>query len=174
MTWRASTTAWWRPSGGAALPGPETLPRSVRALCRRPAHPLRRGSGYTADLDGLAVDLARVHERPGETVTGLKGWKSDGGRFVGYWEVRFRMRNEHTIRYERKAFPFMCLLKVDGKLVWRSKRLFNRLPTADVAFRIENEDADCWLVLKDHSSKVLLKRSVAVWVDNTRVLHFRD
>jgi hypothetical protein len=43
-----------------------------------------------------------------------------------------------------------------------------------VPFRIENENADCWLVLEDSSSKMLLKQSVVVWADNTRVLQLRD
>ena len=158
--------------GGARLPAAQALPGALRALCGRPAHVMRRGAGFAADLDGLAADLVRLHERPVQRVTRLTH-RSRAQGWLGWWEARFRMRAEHAVVYERKGFPYHLRLKVDGRLVW-SKRCFSRLPTLDLPFRIESENADCWLVLEDYSNSILMAQSVQVWVENTNVLHLVD
>ena len=156
--------------GGARLPTPEALPRGLRALCGRPAHVLRRGSGFAADLDGLATDLVRQRERPAYPVSGLRHDINERG-WNQWWEARFRMRFEHSVVYERIGFPIKLRLTVDDRLVWLSKGWTRSLPTLDLPFRIESENADCWLVLRGNSSLVALRQWVDIWVENTRILH---
>ena len=158
--------------GGARLPDARALPESLRVLYGRPAHAMRRGSGFEADLDGLAADLVRLFERPVRPVTRLTH-RSHARGWVGWWEARFQMRGEHSVVYERNGFPYHLRLKVDGRLVW-SKRCFSRLPTLDLPFRIDSENADCWLVLEDYSDSILMAQSVQVWVENTKILHLVD
>jgi hypothetical protein len=158
--------------GGASMPGPETLPRSLRALCGRTAHPLRAGSGFAADLDGLAVSLARLEERPVRRVTQATHRQKE--HRLGRWrEARFRMSAEHAIRFDWTGFPATLRLILDGRVVWESKRNFRRFPNVDAPFRIESENADCWLVLRDRSTPIIYGLAVAVWVENTRVMWFR-
>ena len=159
--------------GGARLPGAMALPQSLHALLRRPAHAIRPGPGFEADVDGLAAGLFQIRDAPVHPVTGVKKSEyQDAGALR--WEVRFRMRAEHSIVYERVGVVRVsCRLRVDDVEVWRSRRLVTRLPTADVPFRIESENADGWLVQKDQSSLGVLGQTVDVWIETTRVLHFR-
>jgi hypothetical protein len=83
------------------------------------------------------------------------------------------MRSEHRAVFEWTGFPVTLRLTVDDGVVWEAKRNWRRLPTLDFPFRIESEDAECWLVLVDQSSPVLLGLAAEVWIENTRVLGFR-
>jgi hypothetical protein len=158
--------------GGARLPDAAALPRSLQGVLQRTAHPIRRGPGFEADVDGLAADLFRIRDGRPHPVTWVE--KSEHPVSMGtWWKVRFRMRMEHTIVYALSGIPSACRLEVDGVEVWRSKRSLRRLPTADVPFRIESENADGWLVLKDQSNAVVLGQTVDIWIETTRVLHFR-
>ena|GEM_PF-3046193 len=158
--------------GGGSLPDPKELPRSLRALCGRTAHPLRAGSGFQADLDGLAVALARLDERPVRRVTQATHRQKEH-RFGRWWEARFRMGAEHAIRFAWTGVPATVRLILDGRVVWESKRNWRRFPNVDAAFRIESENADCWLVLRDRTNGVVYGLAVSVWVENTRVMWFQ-
>lgn len=159
--------------GGARLPDAVALPQSLHALLRRPAPAVRPGPGFEADVDGLAAELFRIRDAPVHPVTGVTKSEHQGGAAL-WWEVRFRMRAEHSIIYERVGvLRVSCRLRVDDVEVWRSRRLATRLPTADVPFRIESENADGWLVQEDQSSLGVLGQTVDIWIETTRVLHFR-
>ena len=156
--------------GGARLPHAMALPRSLQGLFRRSAHAIRHGPGFEADVDGLAADLFRIRDAPVHSITRLE--LSEHPHRMGiWWEVRFSMRFGHSIVYERFGVPYACRLRVDGVEVWRSKRSLSHLPTADVPFRIESENADGWLVLKDQSNRIVLGQAVDIWIENTRLLH---
>jgi hypothetical protein len=155
--------------GGARLPAAQALPRALRTLCERPAHPLRPGS-FQADLDGLATDVVRLRERLVHPVSvidrssNLQGTKR-------WWRVLVQMRSMHQVVFElRGIYPATLRLTVDDRVVWEAKRNFRRFPTVDVPFRIESENADGWLVLQDRSNAVVLRFTAAVWVESRKVM----
>lgn len=158
--------------GGARLPDAAALPRGLRTLLGRPAHAMRFGGGFEADVDGVAADLVRICDAPAHPVTQVQKRECRGSAAI-WWEVRFRMGAEHSILYEMVGVPSACRLLVDGRVVWRSKGSFRRLPTGDVHFRIESENADGWLVMQDQSTLARLGQTVDLWIETTRILHLR-
>jgi hypothetical protein len=156
--------------GGASLPAAKALPRSLRALCRWQAYEVRPGPHHDADLARLVSEIERVQDLPPHPVSRLKVEAKSRG-VARWWEARFHLGSEHSVRYELLQHGIRPTRRfvVDGKLVWSAKAGWRSLPSIDLPFRIEAENACCWLVTRDNSNALVYTEWVVVWIDETRI-----